>query len=225
MQINFETTNAFNQHFITYYEYIIVLIAKLNTRSLIFLNYHKFLPSSLFITHKQTRVVRSSRNDAHDRGYSRGRFLTKHENSCERFVEKENYPKVFSLWRRQLKLDNSTELQRLVTRVSSRKHNYRKMKSTFREGKGTGRPKGGWYGEREMEREREREEGGTSRGTVSGAIIISKERRDRGLPFCCSLFFSTPFPLRPPSIQTRATLLSDADFATGSEARASTGSH
>lgn len=28
-------------------------------------------------------------------------------------------------------LDNSTELQRLVTRVSSRKHNYRKMKSTF----------------------------------------------------------------------------------------------
>ena len=84
--------------------------------------------------------------------------------------------------------------------------------------------------ERWREREREKEEG-TSRGTVSGAIIISKERGEtEDFPSLCSLFFSpTPFQplalLRPPSIQTRATLLTDADFATGSEARASTGSH
>lgn len=44
-----------------------------------------------------------------------------------------------------------------------------------------------------MRREEKRNVERTSRATVSGAIIISKERRDRGLPFCCSLFFSAPF--------------------------------
>lgn len=51
-------------------------------------------------------------------------------------------------WRKQLKFDDSTELQRLVTRVSFRKHNYRKMKSTFCKAKGWEREKakGRWDG-------------------------------------------------------------------------------